>query len=417
MRVGKIFSNLILLIAVVSLVACANFRRLGDDLQALDAETVSVQGVVAVEGDEPQPLVVMFIEGPEAKAVALIRVLSGGGEFEMVVERTGGWFFAFADSNRDLRFQRDEAYGWYNDGELFSVSDGENASEINIQISSGSHQPPPAFLIDMSLDDVILFGQVTVGVTASFDDERFSPEAAKQGMWEPHKSVHEGYAGLFLLEPYDTNRIPVLLVHGMNGTPRSFQSIVEMLDQSRYQVWFLNYPSGFGLRIIGGFLYQAMELLQHRYSFDRAHVIAHSMGGLVSREYLNNCAQQNRCDYLQSYTSIASPYAGMASASMGVEYAPSAIPAWIDLSPGSPFLLNLFAEDIPADVRFNLVFAFHNEGIVGAESSDGTVALLSQLRPEAQAQADRLLGIDQTHVGVLDDPAFLNELEGLLVVD
>jgi pimeloyl-ACP methyl ester carboxylesterase len=160
-----------------------------------------------------------------------------------------------------------------------------------------------------------------------------------------------------------------------------------------------------------------MELLQHRYSFDRAHVIAHSMGGLVAREYLNNCAQQNRCDYLQSYTSIASPYAGMASASMGVEYAPSAIPAWIDLSPGSPFLLNLFAEDIPADVRFNLVFAFHNEGIVGAESSDGTVALLSQLRPEAQAQADRLLGIDQTHVGVLDDPAFLNELEGLLVVD
>jgi hypothetical protein len=107
----------------------------------------------------------------------------------------------------------------------------------------------------------------------------------------------------------------------------------------------------------------------------------------------------------------------MASASMGVEYAPTAVPAWRELSPGSPFLVNLFAADIPADTRFNLVFTFHNEGLVGAQSSAGTVAIISQLAPAAQAQVDRLLGINPTHAGVLDDPAFLNELEGLLVVD
>ena len=410
-------SKLILLIAVVSLAACANFRRLGDDLQEFGDETVSLKGVVTAEGDGPQPLVVVFIKESEAKSVSSIRVLSGGGKFEIIVDRTGGWFFAFADSNRDLQFQRDEAYGWYNDGELASIDAGEAASEIDIHIFSDNRQPPPEFLINLPLAGVIAFRQVNVGVVASFDEERFSPETATQGMWQPYKSVNDDNAGLFLLEPYDANRIPVVLVHGMNGTPRSFQSIVETLDQSRYQVWFLNYPSGFGLRVVGGFLYQAMELLQYRYAFDQAHVIAHSMGGLVARDYLNNCAQQNRCDYLQSYTSIASPYGGMASASMGVEHAPSVIPAWIDLSPGSPFLLNLFAADIPADVRFNLVFTFHNEGMMGAESSDGTVPLISQLVPAAQAQADRLLGVDQTHVGVLDDPAFLNELEGLLVLD
>jgi len=417
MRLREIISRLILLLAVMSLAACANFRRLGDDLEAFEDARVSVNGVVSVEGDGSQPLVVLFIEGQEVGSVSSIRVLSGAGEFEMIVNRVGGKFFAFIDSNRDLRFQSDEQYGWYKDGDLFSVGENEITGKIDIQISAGSRQPPPAFLIDVSLAEVVNFRQINIGVIASFDEERFSPESATQGMWQPYKSVNDGYAGLFLLEPYDANRIPVVLVHGMNGTPRSFQSIVDTLDQSRYQVWFLNYPSGFGLRIVGRFLYQAMELLQYRYSFDQAHVIAHSMGGLVSREYLNNCTEQNRCDYLQSYTSIASPYGGMASASMGVEYAPNAIPVWIDLSPGSPFLLNLFAEDIPADIRFNLVFAFHNEGMIGAASSDGTVPLLSQLRPEAQAQADRLLGIDQTHVGVLEDAAFLNELEELLVVD
>jgi hypothetical protein len=46
-------------------------------------------------------------------------------------------------------------------------------------------------------------------------------------------------------------------------------------------------------------------------------------------------------------------------------------------------LVNLFAVDMPTDTQFNLVFAFHNEDLVGAHSSDGTVPLISQLPPRS----------------------------------
>ena len=140
MRFREIISRLILLLAVMSLAACGNFRRLGDDLEAFEGARVSVTGVVSVEGDGSQPLVVLFIQGQEVDSVSSIRVLSGAGEFEMIVNRVDGKFFAFIDSNRDLRFQSDEKYGWYKDGNLFSVGENEITGKIDIQISAGSRR-------------------------------------------------------------------------------------------------------------------------------------------------------------------------------------------------------------------------------------------------------------------------------------
>jgi hypothetical protein len=42
------------------------------------------------------------------------------------------------------------------------------------------------------------------------------------------------------------------------------------------------------------------------------------------------------------------------------------------------------------------------------ESSDGVIALSSQLRREAQDEAARVIGFDQTHTGVLSEPQMLD---------
>ena len=53
--------------------------------------------------------------------------------------------------------------------------------------------------------------------------------------------------GLFLLAPYDPDKIPILFVHGANGTPEGWKMIVEQIDRKKYQPWFYYYPSGFRL--------------------------------------------------------------------------------------------------------------------------------------------------------------------------
>jgi pimeloyl-ACP methyl ester carboxylesterase len=210
----------------------------------------------------------------------------------------------------------------------------------------------------------------------------------------------------------------VLFVHGITGFPAQFSDLLDSLDRDRYQAWFFNYPSGFYLPTIGEGLYRVMEQIRRRLGFKRLHLIAHSMGGLVAQSYVQNCQEEAACEYLETFISIASPFNGMDSAKSGVEYAPEVVPSWRDLAPGSDFLETLFERPLPASARHYLMFTYHLDrsfgDMVSVESSDGVVPLRSQLRHEAQNQAKRVAGFDQTHVGVLSDPALLETITGIL---
>jgi len=53
-------------------------------------------------------------------------------------------------------------------------------------------------------------------------------------------------------------------------------------------------------------------------------------------------------------------------------------------------------------------------GVKGGCSSDGVVAIASQLRPEAQEEAVSLRGFDETHTGILDSAAAAAHLNAIL---
>lgn len=47
------------------------------------------------------------------------------------------------------------------------------------------------------------------------------------------------------------------------------------------------------------------------------------------------------------------------------------------------------------------------------QTDDGTIAVSSQLRPEAQSETVRIYGFDETHTGILENPdvsALLNAI-------
>jgi hypothetical protein len=61
-------------------------------------------------------------------------------------------------------------------------------------------------------------------------------------------------APLMRLQPYDPNRIPVILVHGLGDAPVTWVPMINTLRSDpeirrRYQFWFYSYPSGYPLSI------------------------------------------------------------------------------------------------------------------------------------------------------------------------
>ncbi len=103
--------------------------------------------------------------------------------------------------------------------------------------------------------------------------------------------IHPGVLDckLILLEPYDPERIPVLLVHGLVSHPRMWKDVINDLRadpklRGRYQFMFFYYPSGWPIT------YSSMRLREELAALEslvgkpkKMVVIGHSMGGLLAR--------------------------------------------------------------------------------------------------------------------------------------
>ena len=111
----------------------------------------------------------------------------------------------------------------------------------------------------------------------------------------------EDHSGLFLIEPYQPGKIPVLFIHGLMSSPDTWVQMINSLKndpviRKRYQFWFYSFSSGMPILATAGNLRQillaAREELgttqEARENFDKMVLIGHSMGGLVSRTLLQD---------------------------------------------------------------------------------------------------------------------------------
>jgi pimeloyl-ACP methyl ester carboxylesterase len=113
------------------------------------------------------------------------------------------------------------------------------------------------------------------------------------GLLMPEKA--EKASGLYMLEPYRADRIPVVMVHGLWSSPVTW---MEMFNDLRsdpavrqyYQFWFYLYPSGQPFWLSAAKMREDLALM--RKSLDPKHqapaldqmvLVGHSMGGLVSK--------------------------------------------------------------------------------------------------------------------------------------
>lgn len=101
-------------------------------------------------------------------------------------------------------------------------------------------------------------------------------------------------SGIYLLEPYDPDRIPVLLLHGLISVPIIWRDILPELAaepdlSKRYQFMVFAYPSSFPVAESAKLLRDELAALRARYDADgddplstNLVVVGHSMGGILS---------------------------------------------------------------------------------------------------------------------------------------
>lgn len=246
------------------------------------------------------------------------------------------------------------------------------------------------------------------GAVADLDAAAFSAANGRRGYWSPLDTFRQVGGNIYFLEPYDPGRVPVLFVHGAAGSPQDWRRFFDHIDRSRYQAWFFQYPSGASLESMSHLLYWKLLNLQLRYGFEKLHVVAHSMGGLVARRFmLDHAAHLTQLD---QFVTLSTPWSGEAAATLGVEHSPAVVPSWRDMQPEGAFLQTLFDRPLPAGVRHTLLFGHRGGYNLLRPTTDGTVTLASQLRLAAQSEAQLVMGFDEDHASILAAPAVMEQV-------
>jgi len=345
-------------------------------------------------------------------------VIEDAGRFKFGVSRGAGVYTvgAFDDANRNLTLDPGEAFVIEKDP--VTCAPGAHFEDFVLNVPAAPQRRAaglPALPAASVKDQVsaTLGTSTAIGELTSLAEDMFSQETAESGLWRPFDFLVEGYAGIWFLEAYDPQRIPVLFVHGINGTPANFQDLIRKLDHKRFQAWVYYYPSGLHMGTVADHLNQTVTKLQVRYGVRRFAVVAHSMGGLVSRGFIQRHYQSSRTTQIPLFVSISTPWGGHAAAASGVKSAPVVVEVWHDMAPGSEYQRDVLGHPLPPGMQHHLLFTFQRNSSSFGQSDDQGVSVASQLARAAQDNAARTYGFDDTHMGVLRDPevsALLNEL-------
>ena len=100
--------------------------------------------------------------------------------------------------------------------------------------------------------------------------------------------------GLYMVQPFDPDRIPVLMVHGIWSSPLTWIEMFNDLQsdpvlRDKYQFWFYMYPTGEPLAFTTAKLRERLEMLRSACDcvgdnpkLNDMVVVGHSMGGLMA---------------------------------------------------------------------------------------------------------------------------------------
>jgi pimeloyl-ACP methyl ester carboxylesterase len=153
----------------------------------------------------------------------------------------------------------------------------------------------PLFSSDIAVCNrlVPLETDLTTPLAYFLDNPAFrEKDVATAGLLNPNKA--QGIKGLYMVEPYDPNRIPVVMVHGLWSSPTTWMDMFNDLRafaevRNRFQFWFFLYPTGQPFWVSAAQLRDTLAEVRsvldpqvQNPNLDQLILVGHSMGGLVS---------------------------------------------------------------------------------------------------------------------------------------
>ncbi len=282
--------------------------------------------------------------------------------------------------------------------------------------------------------------------------------------------IHPGVldSRLILLQPYDKDRIPLLLVHGLKSHPRMWKDVINDLRadpdlRGKYQFMLFYYPTAWPITYSSMRLREELDAYQKKVGPTKQMVVVgHSMGGLLSRMQVINpgrkiwdnqlgeeadglhstLAEDNLLKRVALFSAdghigrqvyICTPHRGSGLADLSLTSwfiklvkLPGAITsAFIDLpgnliergqltsvaglSPSNPLYKSL--AEVPIVVPYHSIIGDRGRGDT-PESSDGVVPYWSSHLEGAESEV-----IVPDNHGAFDDPQAIAELRRILLLN
>lgn len=404
---------LILILIIWSLNGCA-LVKLREDVQFSKDSCLLFGEIISTSPLKKPIIVVAYSNFDGVVKIADYTALSEPGQYEMLVQEGKYEIFAFEDNNGDLSYNQGEWSGYYGKPDKVATQVGGVVFGLDIILTPKTKKPVSSFanmLVEFSGGK--RKPSTSAGTLANLDDPSFSAENGLSGFWTPLEFFKRIGCNIFFIEPYDSKKTPILFVHGAAGSPQDWRYFINHIDHSRYQPWIFFYPSGARLDTTSFLLRKKLYDLYRKYQFESLYVVAHSMGGLVSRSAIIE-KEDNFHDTIKLFVSISTPWGGEERAKTGVEKSPAVIPSWKDVVPDSEFIKRVLTTKLDPAIRYYLFFGHKGGGSLFRPNNDNTVTLESMLDLRAQADALKVSGLNEDHVSILSSPEMMAQFKAVL---
>jgi pimeloyl-ACP methyl ester carboxylesterase len=124
-------------------------------------------------------------------------------------------------------------------------------------------------------------------------------DPAKTEFWRViNPDKYANTAKIERLQPYDPNKTVVLVIHGLMDSQATWTPMINKLRgdpeiRKHYQFWFYSYPSGYPYPYSAAILRHQLDEVEKRYPQQKPMVVvAHSMGGCISRLLLTDSGDE-----------------------------------------------------------------------------------------------------------------------------
>jgi len=402
------------------LVAGCIFKDLKQEIQEENVSyglTGRVDHGDSVQGDV---FILLYNKRDDVLHIERFTLPDDNGYFSFIVTAGHYLLAGFEDLNGNRRHDPGEPAGMWGEPDEIVVPEGPKTEarkkalmDFKIRLRPDQFPVPDVTAstenVELAADALFKIGQV-----ADWNDPVFDDEHGATGFWKPMTFLKQHGAGIYIMAPYDRNKIPILFVHGASGTPRGWKSLADSLDPQRFQPWVFYYPSGLRLAFVATALNKMVKRLQREYGFERMGIVAHSMGGLVSRAFILKHLVEDGMQTVQVFVSISTPWGGVRMAAEGVEHAPEAIPSWKDVAPQSGFIKDIYQHRLYSRVSHCLMFGYRGDCSLFMSNNDGTVEVSSQLDVRAQEDAAWIWGLDEDHMSIIESEKTMEYLNRAL---